>query len=88
MIGWRRIVQLKSLSSAPRDFLMLDQKSRRLTPHNTSLTLIKRGIQIINYSADIIPRQITDNFNYLNSNNSSNETASSISEICLALSPY
>jgi len=49
---------------------------------------MKKGIQIIEYSADIAPRQATRNFNRFNSNDSFNKTADLIAEICLAFSEH
>jgi len=49
---------------------------------------MKKGIQIIDYSADIALRQTTLNFNKFNSNDSFNKTANLIAEICLAFAAH
>ena len=85
MIGWGGFCATPQphqlpppLFSVPRHFLMPQRKSAH--SHNPSLTLMKTGIQKINYSANIVPRQITGNFNRLNSNNLFNKTANPITE--------
>jgi len=94
MIGWRRIVQRQSLISYHPPFPQFleisscSSRSRIFIAHNSSLTLMKKGIQIIEYSADIAPRQATRNFNRFNSNDSFNKTADLIAEICLAFSEH